>query len=123
MATGSGSRGVPSAFTIRCRKIRTAPEVASTGPLDRSMPPAMITKVMPSAMEPTIEVLRRMLSRLSGRRNRGAAEAADPDDGDEHDDDAVVAPDALDELQQPVVRPLLDGLHAPPPLTRLSRST
>ena len=72
-ASGRGTVGEPSGCTMRCRRIRTAPEVASTGPEERSIPPAMMTKVMPSAMAPTIEVLRRMLRRLSGWRNRGAA--------------------------------------------------
>ena len=58
---------------MRCRRMSTAPAVASTGPEERSIPPAMMTKVIPSAMAPTMEVLRRMLSRLSGCRNRGAA--------------------------------------------------
>ena len=69
----SGTAGAPSGVTMRCSRIRTAPETASTGPLERSIPPAMMTRVMPSAMAPTVEVLRRMFSRLSIRMNRGAA--------------------------------------------------
>ena len=37
------------------------------------MPPAMMTKVIPSAIDPTIEVFLSMLRRLPGVRNRGAA--------------------------------------------------
>jgi hypothetical protein len=72
-ATKRGSSGDPSGFFIRCRKMSTAPAVAKTGPLDRSMPPAMITKVIPRAIDPTIEVFLNMLRRLPGVRNRGAA--------------------------------------------------
>ena len=37
-------------------KTATSPASASTGPTDRSMPPVMITKVMPTAMMPTSAV-------------------------------------------------------------------
>src|SRR5512137_337892 len=72
MATASGTAGLPSGAFRRWIRISTAPAVAITGPADRSMPPAMITKVMPRAIEPTTEVFRKMLRRLLGYRNRGA---------------------------------------------------
>ena len=73
MATTSGTAGLPSALTMRCRRMSTAPAVARTGPLERSMPPAMITSVMPSAMAPMVDVFLKMFSRLSIKRKRGAA--------------------------------------------------
>jgi hypothetical protein len=80
-----------------------------------------MTKVIPRAIDPTIEVFLSML--VAGGQEPRRGESADPDDDEENDDDTVVAPDALDELEQPVPRTLFDGLHCPPPLTRLLRST
>ena len=42
----------------------------STAPTERSMPAAMITKVMPSARMPVSEIERMMLAMLSGPMNR-----------------------------------------------------
>ena len=46
------------------RHIAIAPTATSVEPTARSMPPEMMTNVMPSAMMPTLELLRRILSQL-----------------------------------------------------------
>ncbi len=46
---------------VSINTISTAPTATSVEPTARSMPPEMITKVMPSAMMPMPELLRRML--------------------------------------------------------------
>ena len=53
----------------------TNPDSASTGPIDRSMPPVMMTKVIPAPMMPTIATWRRMPTRFSGLRNAGCTQA------------------------------------------------
>jgi hypothetical protein len=73
MISASGRSGVPSGFTILCRRMRTAPELARTEPEERSIPPLMITNVIPSEMIPTMEELRRIVDIFSGLRNLGAA--------------------------------------------------
>ena len=47
----------------------TMPERQSTEPTDRSMPPVMITAVMPRPMIPTKAKLRKTLKRLPGAKN------------------------------------------------------
>src|SRR3954465_121345 len=49
----------------------TTAAVAAVGPTDRSMPPAMMTRVMPSATQALIEDCWRMLSRLGLVRKFG----------------------------------------------------
>ncbi len=120
MATTRGTAGVPSAFTMRCRRISTAPAVARTGPLDRSIPPAMITNVMPRAIAPTVDVFRSMLSRLSEQQEAGRGQSADADDDDEHDQDAVVAPDVLCEIEDPRIRLSFQDRHVYPSPARTS---
>ena len=53
----------PSAFSMM--KAVRQPENATAEPTPRSISPAMITMVIPNAMIPCIETLRRMLSRFS----------------------------------------------------------
>ena len=51
----------------------TMPVRQRTDPTERSMPPVMITAVMPSAMMPTKAKLRKTLKMLPGVRNDGLA--------------------------------------------------
>ena len=51
------------------------PDRASTGPTDRSTPPVMITKVIPTAMMPTSTICRMIPTRFSGFRKAGSAVA------------------------------------------------
>ena len=51
----------------------TAPMNAATEPTERSIPPLMITKVMPTAMMPRTETCRTMSMMLSRSRNTGRA--------------------------------------------------
>ena len=67
---------------------------ATIAPTDRSMPPPMITKVMPTVTTPMTEASRRMVRTLSTLAKRSPA-VATPDDAqdDERDDQAEVAAD------------------------------
>ena len=47
----------------------TMPERQSTEPTERSMPPVMITAVMPRPMIPTKAKFRKTLKRLPGAKN------------------------------------------------------
>ena len=49
----------------------TMPQKASSEPTDRSMPAVRMTKVMPSAISPVIEICRMMLNRLIGSMKLG----------------------------------------------------
>ena len=62
---------MPSGAFMRWIRISTAPAVAMTGPQDRSMPPAMITKVMPRAIEPTTEVFLQYVEEVAGAQEPG----------------------------------------------------
>ena len=55
-----------------------------TEPTDRSMPPATITIVMPSAAMPTMAVWRAISSRLTGLKNCGPMRNAE-EERDEHE--------------------------------------
>ena len=66
MTIGSGSPGSR-------QKNETRPEIANTGPTERSTPPVMMTKVVQVAMTPISPTCRTMPMRLSGSRNAGSA--------------------------------------------------
>jgi hypothetical protein len=56
-----------------CSIMSIAPDVTTTWPPDKSIPPVMITKVIPSATMPTMDILRLMAIILFIVRKRGAA--------------------------------------------------
>lgn len=55
-----------------------APTATRVEPTDRSMPPEMMTKVMPRAMMPTGALLRRMLSQLVSRESSSSPTLPSP---------------------------------------------
>ena len=69
--------------SIRSSSAITTVPSAMIEPTDRSMPPATITIVMPTAAMLTIAVCRAISSRLAGREKLRADERAEHD-GDEH---------------------------------------
>ncbi len=78
-------------------------------PTDRSMPPPLMTNVMPTLTTPMTEASRRMVSALSTLANRSPA-VITPDDAEQQqgDDQAEVAPDRArheDAQREPSARP------------------
>ncbi len=68
-------------------------ESPMTDPTERSMPPAVMTKVMPIAMTPRIDPKRMIVTKLSKFMNvLAGGDPADDDDQQQGDDEAEVAP-------------------------------
>ena len=90
----SRSSGCPRASDWVARVVAQTEDRATIAPTDRSMPPPVITNVIPIETTPITEASRRMVSALSMLANCSPA-VHDPDEAehDERDDQAQVAPD------------------------------
>ena len=69
------SQWVSSAMVWVARVVAQTDASATMAPTDRSMPPPMITNVMPMLTTPITEAKRRMVSMLSTEANRSPAVA------------------------------------------------
>ena len=103
--------------------VHQTPASAMIAPTDRSMPPPMITKVMPTVTTPIADACCRIVKTLLPHPVRvavelGPGDRADDDQDDQHADQAEVAPQRLARRRRATSLPARPAAGRPAPAVR-----